>query len=311
MKKIILASLSLAIFGISSLVAQPLKYKVKKGESFYDIAKKYNVPLEKLQASNLKYFQKQLKSGDEIEIPIESKDKVSTDNDKVNKNSPKVLNTKSVRVEFGDSFSSFAKRHNLSMEELKKLNEEKFKGKLKYGDELLIPSSDKTSLTSSKAKSPQKEDNENKNSDKREKTNQKPSKDKIESKKVSAKTSSIIPTAKRKLGTRYVYGAMGPYKFDCSGFTSYVFKAKGVCLPRKASAQYQRGERVSRNNLKEGDLVFFDTDNRRNCISHVGIYAGNNKFVHASSGARKVVVSNLDKDFYSKRYRGARRYICN
>lgn len=311
MKKIILASLSFAILGISSLVAQPLKYKVKKGESFYDIAKKHNISLEKLQASNLKYFQKQLKSGDEIEIPLENKDKISTNN-KENKNSPKVLNTKSVRVEFGDSFSSFAKRHNLSMEELEKLNKEKFKEKLKYGDELLIPLSSETSLTSSKAKSSQKEDNENKNSDKREKKeNLEVFKEKNKSKKVSEKTSSIIPTAKRKLGTRYVYGAMGPYKFDCSGFTSYVFKAKGVCLPRKASAQYQRGERVSRNNLKEGDLVFFDTDNRRNCISHVGIYAGNNKFVHASSGARKVVVSNLDKDFYSKRYRGARRYICN
>lgn len=309
MKKIILASLSLAIFGISSLVAQPLKYKVKKGESFYDIAKKHNISLEKLQVSNLKYFQKQLKYGDEIEIPLENKDKVSIDNDKLNKNSLKVLNTKSVRVEFGDSFSSFAKRHNLSIEELKKLNTEKFKGKLKYGDELLIPLSSETSLTSSKAKSSQKKD---KNSDKREKKeNFEVFKEKNKSKKVSEKTSSIIPTAKRKLGARYVYGAMGPYKFDCSGFTSYVFKTKGVCLPRKASAQYQRGEKVSRNNLKEGDLVFFDTDNRRNCISHVGIYAGNNKFVHASSGARKVVISNLDKDFYSKRYRGARRYICN
>ncbi|MBD3840115.1 MAG: LysM peptidoglycan-binding domain-containing C40 family peptidase [Epsilonproteobacteria bacterium] len=223
----------------------------------------------------------------------------------MNKNSLKVLNTKSVRVEFGDSFSSFAKRHNLSIEELKKLNTEKFKGKLKYGDELLIPLSSETSLTSSKAKSSQKKD---KNSDKREKKeNFEVFKEKNKSKKVSEKTSSIIPTAKRKLGARYVYGAMGPYKFDCSGFTSYVFKTKGVCLPRKASAQYQRGEKVSRNNLKEGDLVFFDTD-QKGYVNHSGIYLGNGEFIHSSSGkAYGVTVSNLISGWYKDKFLWGKR----
>jgi len=300
MKKIILASLCFSLLGSSSAMAESLKYKVKKGETFYDIAKKYKISLEKLQTSNLKYFQKQLKYGDEIIIPLEepSVDKrvnlKSANKIQIEQKVTKENEGNKVRVAYGDSLSSFAKRHNVSLEALKTVNPDKVNVQLKYGDELIVPSKNK--LIENKIKRELKENKEV---------------EKKKDNKLSTSNNSIIPVAKRKLGTRYVYGAMGPYKFDCSGFTSYVFKAKGVCLPRKASAQYQKGQSVSRNNLKEGDLVFFDTDNRRSCISHVGIYAGNNKFVHASSGARKVVVSNLDKDFYSKRYRGARRYLCN
>jgi len=117
-----------------------------------------------------------------------------------------------------------------------------------------------------------------------------------------------LTSAKKQLGKRYVWGAVGPYTFDCSGFTSYVCKKNGVCLPRTSINQSKVGKRVNRNNLKAGDLVFFDTSKRRRgYINHVGIYMGNNKFIHASSAKKKVVISSLEKPFYKARFKWGSR----
>jgi len=122
------------------------------------------------------------------------------------------------------------------------------------------------------------------------------------------KATNIINIAKTKLGRRYVWGAIGQGgTFDCSGFTSYVYKKNGIHIPRTSRNQARYGKYVSRNNLKKGDLIFFDTSKRRKgYVNHVGIYLGNGKFIHASSAQKKVVVSSLSK-FYAKRYVGARR----
>ena len=117
-----------------------------------------------------------------------------------------------------------------------------------------------------------------------------------------------LSAAKKQLGKRYVWGAEGPYSFDCSGFTSYVCKKSGVCLPRRSIDQSKVGKRVSRKNLKPGDLVFFDTSRRhRGYVNHVGIYLGNNKFIHASSAKKKVVIASLEKPFYKSRFKWGRR----
>jgi cell wall-associated NlpC family hydrolase len=114
--------------------------------------------------------------------------------------------------------------------------------------------------------------------------------------------------AKSKLGKRYVWGAIGPKVFDCSGFTSYVYKKAGVNLPRTSIIQSKYGKYIKRKDLKAGDLIFFDTSrNRKGYVNHVGIYLGNNKFIHASSAKKKVVISSLGKAFYSGRYKWARR----
>ena len=126
--------------------------------------------------------------------------------------------------------------------------------------------------------------------------------------KWKSNSSLKLTAAKKQLGKRYVYGATGPYTFDCSGFTSYVCKKNGVCLPRTSINQSKVGKRVSRHNLKAGDLVFFDTSKRRRgYINHVGIYMGNNKFIHASSAKKKVVVSSLEKPFYKARFKWGSR----
>ena len=119
----------------------------------------------------------------------------------------------------------------------------------------------------------------------------------------------MIKLAKNKLGRRYVWGAVGQKNtFDCSGLTSYVCKKNGIKIPRRAIEQSKYGKKVARKNLKPGDLIFFDTSKRRKgYVNHVGIYIGNNKFIHASSAKKKVIITSLNKNFYSKRYKGARR----
>lgn len=138
------------------------------------------------------------------------------------------------------------------------------------------------------------------------------SSDDAAAKKENSDTSEkIIEYAKKLLGVRYVYGGSSPKGFDCSGFVQYVFKNFGIKLERIAANQSKHGEKVSKENLIKGDLVFFDTNGGRNSIEHVGIYIGDGKFIHASSGrsTRKVVVSDLTQGFYKDTYMKARRYI--
>ncbi len=115
----------------------------------------------------------------------------------------------------------------------------------------------------------------------------------------------IITTAKKYLGVKYKYGGTTSKGIDCSGFTQNVFKKQGKKIPRTSNKQASCGVHISKKNLRVGDLVFF-SDSRRS-IGHVGIYIGKRKFIHASSGARKVTISRLDKKYYKQHYRGARR----
>ncbi|HBR01783.1 MAG TPA: glycoside hydrolase [Ruminiclostridium sp.] len=123
----------------------------------------------------------------------------------------------------------------------------------------------------------------------------------------STLASKIIATAKSCLGVPYVWGGTSPKGFDCSGFVQYVFSRHGISLSRTASDQYNAGISVSKSSLKAGDLVFFET--YKSGASHVGIYLGGSQFIHASSGAEKVMVSNLTSSYYTSHYIGARRVI--
>ena len=120
----------------------------------------------------------------------------------------------------------------------------------------------------------------------------------------------VISLAKSLLGKSYVWGAQGPSTFDCSGFTYYVFKnAANITLPRVSQDQSTYGTYVSKSNLKVGDLVFFDTNGANDGnVSHVGIYLGNNQFIHASSSKGKVVISEMSS-YYSGAYVNARRVL--
>jgi len=120
----------------------------------------------------------------------------------------------------------------------------------------------------------------------------------------STKASSIIATAKKYMGVKYVWGGESPSGFDCSGYMQYVFGKNGISLPRTAAQQYQKGTWVNKANLKAGDLVFFST--YKAAASHVGIYLGNGDFIHAST-SKGVTISELSSTYYSQRYLGAKR----
>ena len=119
-------------------------------------------------------------------------------------------------------------------------------------------------------------------------------------------SSDIVRTAYAYRGTPYVWGGERPGGFDCSGFTLHLMGKKGVSLPHSARAQFNMGHKVDRNGMKPGDLVFFHTVTPG--ISHVGMYVGSGKFVHASSRrSGGVRVDSLEGGYYSKAFRGARR----
>lgn len=119
------------------------------------------------------------------------------------------------------------------------------------------------------------------------------------------RTRQLLQKAMAYLGSPYRRGGSSSRGFDCSGFTSYIFRHAGVNLPHHSAAQARVGKPVPRNQLQPGDLVFFRT--RGNRISHVGIYVGNGKFIHASSARGRVRIDSLNSGYYSKRYAGARR----
>ena len=123
--------------------------------------------------------------------------------------------------------------------------------------------------------------------------------------------SKIEQNAKKFLGYRYVWGATGPNKFDCSGFTQKVFKIVGINLPRVSREQAKVGKYISFDALKKGDIIFFDTKHKKTgCVTHVGIYLEDGKFIHASSGGKRVMITSFKRRaFYKNRFLWGRRII--
>jgi cell wall-associated NlpC family hydrolase len=112
----------------------------------------------------------------------------------------------------------------------------------------------------------------------------------VEADRVAARGANALASAMSKLGKPYVYGATGPNAFDCSGLVGWAYKQVGVTLPRTSAAQSRVGKPVAKSDLRPGDLVFFYSP-----VSHVAMYIGNGKVVHASTSGQPVKVSDLNK----------------
>lgn len=120
---------------------------------------------------------------------------------------------------------------------------------------------------------------------------------------------SLVKTAKDFLGVPYLWGGVSPDDgFDCSGLTMTVYQLNGLNLPRNSRKQFDAGDFVNKNNLQKGDLVFFAAKGN-NHVSHVGIYIGDDKFIHASSEGKKIRIDNLSSDYFTNQYMGARTYL--
>jgi cell wall-associated NlpC family hydrolase len=124
---------------------------------------------------------------------------------------------------------------------------------------------------------------------------------------VASKAGEVVVGALNMIGVRYRWGGDTPDSgLDCSGFVRYVFQdTLGMNLPRRAAEMSRVGEKISARDLKPGDLVFFNTIRRT--VSHVGIYIGDNKFVHSPSTGSTIRVDEMDTGYWEKRFSGARR----
>lgn len=119
----------------------------------------------------------------------------------------------------------------------------------------------------------------------------------------------LVKTAESYIGLPYQWGGSSPDEgFDCSGLAMAVYQLNGLQLPRLSRDQYNVGVHVSKKQLKEGDLVFFKTASRTK-ISHVGIYAGGDRFIHAPGKGKKIRIDSLSNRYYTQRYAGARTYL--
>jgi len=116
----------------------------------------------------------------------------------------------------------------------------------------------------------------------------------------------VLDIAVSELGTPYRYGGSTPRGFDCSGLVYFAYYKTGKRVPRSTMAQYRHAQPVALNNLQPGDLVFFRT--ARRSVSHVGIYAGNARFIHAPSRGRAVSYDSLNDPYWKKRLVAAGRY---
>ena len=259
-------------------------YTVKKGDTLYKIAKRNNTTIGELKKANKIKSEKSLRLGQVLKMPGGA--------DNVDKK------IKLASAEPEKKAAEVSKNKDAAKESKTKLAKGKTKTEKTKVAKAETHKKKKTKVASSKKSSPKK-------------LAQKPKQSKksfLATLSLTSKSPLKLSAAKKQLGKRYVWGAEGPYSFDCSGFTSYVCKKSGIHLPRRSIEQSKVGKRVSRRDLKPGDLVFFDTSRRRRgYVNHVGIYLGNNKFIHASSAKKRVVIASLEKPFYKSRFKWGRR----
>ena len=130
--------------------------------------------------------------------------------------------------------------------------------------------------------------------------------------RVEARRDSLVRLARAQLGRRYIFGGTTPAGFDCSGFLKYLMRAAGYDLPRTAAQQARAGREVPRDpsQLRPGDLLTFGRGGR---VTHVGMYVGNGRFIHASTGSRRIVEAKLDRPTSSlvRAWYGVRRFLAD
>lgn len=125
----------------------------------------------------------------------------------------------------------------------------------------------------------------------------------------SAEGNDVVSFAKQYLGYSYVSGGKSPSSgFDCSGFTSYVYKQFGVSLSGSSTGQRNAGTSVSKSDLQPGDLLIFNNSSNSS-VGHVGIYIGDNQFIHAANAKKGVITTSLSDSYYSARYVDGRRVV--
>lgn len=118
---------------------------------------------------------------------------------------------------------------------------------------------------------------------------------------------SLVMHAMKYIGVNYHYSQSNENGFDCSGYVKYIYGSFGYTLPRSSYDQFKQSRHLKANKARPGDLVFFVTRGKK--ISHVGIYLGNNQFIHAPGKGKSVSISNLDEHYFKKHLAGYGTYL--
>lgn len=235
-------------------------YVVNSGDTLWGISKKYNMSVSTLKSLN-GLTSDVIRPGQTLRVSgtSASKETVATT----------TSNTGTYRVQSGDILSEIAVRHNLSVSQLKSINN--LTSDLIYVGQVLKV----TGITSGTASTTT-----------------------VSS---SSKVDALVGEAKKYIGVPYVWGGSTPSGFDCSGYLQYVFNKVGVSIPRTVATIWGATKSVS--SPRVGDIVFFET--YQPGPSHAGIYLGNNKFIHAGS-SRGVEISDMNNTYWKPRYLGAK-----
>jgi peptidoglycan DL-endopeptidase LytE len=278
-------------------------HRMKKNETLHSLAKRYHVTLSDLKSAN-NLVSNQVKPGAIIIIPPRS---AAAGSDGAVKGSAALY-----KVRKGDTLARIAKKTGVSVSELKRINS--LGKRVKPGQVLALKDSNaETDATPRLAKKVQLRYNDlfsekDYEQSLAELTDPDPAKPVDLTKNLELKTDNVKmlkSTAYGFLGTRYRFGGSSRSGIDCSSFVQKVFRELEVSLPRTAREQFEIGNEVAPGDLQKGDLIFFRT--YASYPSHVGIYLGNNRMIHASSRDRRVVISPMNTPYYRSRFIGAKR----
>jgi cell wall-associated NlpC family hydrolase len=299
--------LCIIILAAPQLALASKTHVVRKSESINSIARKYHVSVEELKSVN-NLSGTRVEKGAKVIIPShpDAQSKKQKISEKPN----------NYKVTKGDTLPRIAKKTGIKMSDLRRFNG--LKGnKIKQGQVLALTDAatggEETARTVTASNRLQLVNrdllNEQEFSDTLAELTDIDSDRPVDLAKSleenSAGVNKIKKTAYSFLGARYRFGGNSRTALDCSSFTQQVFREQKVNLPRTAREQFSVGNEVMRGDLQKGDLVFFQTYAR--FPSHVGIYLGNRKMIHASSRDRRVVISTMDTPYYTSRFLGARR----
>jgi len=301
--RIVIATCLVLIF-LPQMVLASKSHVVRKSESLQSIARKYHVSVDELKSVN-NLTASRVSKGARLIIPShpESQQKKAT----------AVALQDSYKVAKGDTLPKIAKKTGVKLSDIRSLN--RLKGnRIKTGQVLvLVATNTSPRIESSNRLQLINKDllNEQELTDTLAELTDLESERPVdlakalEANQANQTIGSIRKSAYSFLGARYRFGGSSRSALDCSSFTQQVFREQSVKLPRTAREQFVVGNEVMRGDLKRGDLVFFQT--YASFPSHVGIYLGNRKMIHASSREHRVVISSMDTPYYLSRYLGARR----
>ena len=323
------------LFASAPGFAEQQTYKVLKGDTLYRIGKMFNTTPEALKKLNgLKNdslsIGQILKVQSEQPVASVKADQTSA-KAAVNANDskqPQVQQSQqptrnelqTYKVRSGDTLTGIARSFNISLNKLTAANKISNSNKLKIGQVLTIPGENKSaSVTSALAATKTSAPPTNTSAPVDEtsapaaavmrlanQTNLKPTT--VNEGEELTVRDRLVEAGFNMLGVRYRFGGTSEKTgFDCSGLVKNLFEKFNLTLPRSSSEQYKQGEKVAKEDLQKGDLLFFSSGGKT--PTHVGIYIGDNQFLHAASHAKKVVISDLGKTWYGLRYLGARRIM--